>query len=126
MRIWLGSGVLFATGPNGVETLTPDGRQRVDSAMATYLEHVPSNPIVIEGYATDGSRSERYSRARSRAAVVREYVLSRYELTPQSTGFIALDQATDSPAGKSWDGVAITLFLDRADLQFTNQRGAVP
>jgi phospholipid/cholesterol/gamma-HCH transport system substrate-binding protein len=126
MRIWLGSNVLFASGPNGTETLTADGRQRVDSAMAAYLKYVPSNPIVVEGYATEGSRSERYSRARTRAAVVREYVLGRYELPLQTTGFIALDEAQDSPSGLSWDGVAITLFLDREELRFSNQRTSTP
>jgi phospholipid/cholesterol/gamma-HCH transport system substrate-binding protein len=126
LRIWLGSNVLFATAADGTETLTADGRQRLDSAMATYLKYVPSNPIVVEGYAVTGSVSERYARARSRAAVVREYVMNRYELPPQSTGFIALDQARDSPSGLTWDGVAITLFIDREELQFATQRAPGP
>jgi phospholipid/cholesterol/gamma-HCH transport system substrate-binding protein len=126
MRIWLGANVLFATGPDGVETLTPDGRARIDSAMATYLKYLPSNPIVVEGYATDGAAAERYSRARERAAVVRAYVIGQYRLTPQNTGAIALDAAHDSPAGDRWDGVAITLFLDRAALEVVESRAATP
>ena len=54
MRIWLADRVLFQAEPDGTETLTEDGRLRIDSAMATYLMHLPSNPIVIEGYATEG------------------------------------------------------------------------
>jgi len=126
MRIWLGANVLFATGPDGVETLTPDGRARVDSAMATYLKYLPSNPIVVEGYATEGPIADRYRRARDRAAVVREYVAGQYRLTPQNTGAIGLDEAHDSPSGDRWDGVAITLFLDKASLQFPDSRAATP
>jgi phospholipid/cholesterol/gamma-HCH transport system substrate-binding protein len=51
MRIWLKSSVLFETEPDGTDALTDDGRARIDSAMATYLKYLPSNPIVIEGYA---------------------------------------------------------------------------
>ena len=135
MRIWLGKDVLFAAGPDGTEILTPDGRARVDSAMTTYLKYLPSNALVIEGYATDGTAGEQYRVSRMRAAIVREYVLARYELMPQSTGFIALgEQAKESPSGEHWDGVAITLFLTREALQFsdpspglrTGQRAATP
>ena len=37
LRLYLGSSVLFAVGPNGEESLTPDGRERIDRAMATFL-----------------------------------------------------------------------------------------
>jgi hypothetical protein len=127
MRIWLRTDVLFAAGPGGTEVLTPDGRARVDSAMTTYLKYLPSNPLVIEGYATQGTAGDQYRLARIRAAIVREYVLGRYELMPQSTGFIALgEQAKDSPSGERWDGVAITLFLTREALQFADQRAKTP
>jgi len=119
MRTWLTAEVLFEPGPGGSEVLTPDGRARIDSAMATYLKYLPSNPLVVEGYATQGTVGERYREARTRAAIVREYVLGRYELMPQSTGFIALGaDAKESPTGDRWDGVAITLFLTRDALQF--------
>jgi len=126
MRIWLGAPVLFSQMPDGTEVLTPEGRERIDSAMATYLKYVPANPIVVEGYATAGTVGERYSLARARAAIVREYVLGRYQLMPQNTGFIALDAAQESPSGDRWDGVAITLFLQREALQFVDQRAKTP
>jgi phospholipid/cholesterol/gamma-HCH transport system substrate-binding protein len=127
-RIWLASRVLFEQRPAGVdgqaETLTADGKARLDSAMAAYLEYVPSNPIVVEGYATGLTVAERFRLARQRAGMVREYLIGRYHLSPQSTGFIALgDQAPNSPEGDgTWDGVAITLFLDREALQLATQR----
>jgi phospholipid/cholesterol/gamma-HCH transport system substrate-binding protein len=121
LRIWLGADRLFERGPNGTEVLTDEGRARLDSAMSTYLEYVPTNPIVVEGYATEGLEGERFRRGRARAATVREYLVARYGLSPQHTGYIALDTAEGSPSGKRWDGVAITLFLDRDALQFARQ-----
>jgi hypothetical protein len=123
MRIWLNADVLFEAGPDGTEVLSAGGRARLDSAMATYLEHVPANPIVVEGYATEGSVGERFRRGRIRAGVVREYVLGRFELLPQNTGYISLaEDAPGSPAGERWDGVSLTLFLDREELQFGDQQ----
>jgi phospholipid/cholesterol/gamma-HCH transport system substrate-binding protein len=122
MRIWLGDAVLFEAAPTGGDVLTADGRARIDSAMATYLRYVPANPIVVEGYSTVGTTGERYSRSRAHAALVREYVLGRYQLMPQNIGAIALaEDAKGSPSGDGWDGVAITLFLDRESLQFAGQ-----
>lgn len=121
MRIWLASSVLFEEGPGG-EVLSAEGRNRVDSAMTTYLRYVPSNPIVIEGYATEGTLGERYRLSRQRAGTVREYLLGRYGLSPQNTGYIALgSDAQGSPSGKEWDGVSLTMFLDTAALQFAGQ-----
>ena len=109
--------------PDGIEILTEQGRARIDSAMATYLKYLPTNPIIVEGYATEGTADERFRRARQRAGIVREHVLGRYELPPQNVGYIPLgNEAVGSPAGKHWDGVALTLFLDRTALQFVEQR----
>lgn len=128
MRIWLSSQVLFEPGPDNVERLSDGGRLRLDSAMATFLKYLPSNPLVVEGYATVGSADERFRTGRIRAAMLREYLLGRYELKPQHTGFISLgDDGKGSPNGTDrWDGVAITLFLDRESLQFGDQRAVSP
>ena len=54
--------------------------------------------------------------------MVREYVLQRYEHTPQNAGYISLgNDAQGSPNGGAWDGVAIALFVDREALQFVAQ-----
>ena len=109
MRIWLAEGVLFESRPDGTEMLTEGGRARIDSAMATYLKYLPSNPIVVEGYATEGTVTERFRQARQRAGIVREYVLGRHELQPQNVGYIALgEEAPGSPSGDRWDVVAVT------------------
>jgi phospholipid/cholesterol/gamma-HCH transport system substrate-binding protein len=121
MRIWLAANVLFEPAPDNTERLSADGRARLDSAMATYLKHVPTSPIVVEGYAKEGTIGEAYRIARHRAGIVREYVLLRYDLMPQNTGYIALGkEAQGSPNGGAWDGVSLALFLDRDALQFQN------
>ena len=122
MRIWLTADSLFEALPDGVPVLSEDGRARIDSAMSAYLKYVPSYPIVVEGYATEGTRNERWRTGQLWAGMVREYVLHRYELTPQNAGYISLgNDAKGSPNGGSWDGVAITLFVDREALQFAAQ-----
>jgi phospholipid/cholesterol/gamma-HCH transport system substrate-binding protein len=122
MRIWLSNAVLFAPGPDGTEVLTDDGRIRLESAMATYLNYLPSSPVVVEGYSTEGVTSERFRLARLHAGMVREFVMGRYQIPPQNIGYIALgNDAHGSPDDKHFDGVSLTLFLDRAVLQFEAQ-----
>ena len=119
MRTWLGANVLFEPGPEGTEVLSQEGRARIDSAMDSYLEYLPSNPIVVEGYATTGVINERFRQARIRAGIVREYLLGRYELAPQNTGYISLGNgAKGSPNDEQWDGVALTLFLENGAMTF--------
>ena len=122
MRIWLKSNVLFAPGPDGTEVLSPDGRARIDSAMSTYLKYLPSNPIVVEGYAPAPTIADRFRESRIRAELVRAYILGKYDVPPQNAGFIGLgDEAPDGPTKDRWDGVSLTLFLDREELQLANE-----
>jgi phospholipid/cholesterol/gamma-HCH transport system substrate-binding protein len=123
MRIWLKSSLLFEPGPDGTEVLSEGGRARIDSAMSTYLKYLPANPLVIEGYAPAPTVAERFRLSRRRAGVVREYILGKYEVPPQNTGFIGLGvEALNSPDNGRWDGVALTLFLDQSELQVANAR----
>jgi outer membrane protein OmpA-like peptidoglycan-associated protein len=90
--------------------------------MAPFLKYLPANPIVVEGYATEGVVGEQFQRSRLRAAAVREYLLTQYHLPPQNTGSIALAaEAQGSPNNNRWDGIALTLFLDREELKFAAQ-----
>ncbi len=121
MRIWLRSPLLFEPGPDGVEILSAGGRARIDSAMSTYLKHLPSNPLVIEGYTPAPTIAERFRLSRRRAGMVRQYIVGKYDVPPQNVGFIGLgEEALTSPDKGRWDGVALTLFLERGDLRAAN------
>ena len=121
MRIWLKSSVLFEPGPDGTEVLSESGRTRIDSAMSTYLKHLPANPLVVEGYSPATTMAERFRLSRRRAGIVRQYILGKYEVPPQNAGFIGLgEEAVNSPDKDRWDGVSLTLFLDREGLQLAN------
>ena len=127
VRIWLGADMLFDKLADGTPVLSEDGKARIDSAMSTYLKYVPSYPLVVEGYATQGIKNERWRRAQLWSGIVREYLLQRYDLLPQSTGFISLgNDAKGSPTDGPWDGVAIALFIDRDALQFAAQPSPEP
>lgn len=121
MRIWLKSSLLFEPGPDGTEVLSQSGRDRIDSAMSTYLKYLPSNPLVVEGYAPAVTTAERFRLSRRRAGIVRQYIVGKYDVPPQNAGFIGLgEEAFESPDKNRWDGVSLTLFLDRGALQTTN------
>jgi phospholipid/cholesterol/gamma-HCH transport system substrate-binding protein len=111
-RVWLKSDVLFAVDAQGQEVLTEDGKARLESAMSEFLKQPPDSPIVIEGYATAPTHDDRYIRSRRRATLVREYLVNRIQLDISRIGVMPLGSAAPgSPAGDTWDGVAIALFL---------------
>ena len=114
-RIWLGTPVLFQRDPKtGAETLTPDGRARLNSAMTPYLSSLADGVLMIEGYAQEGSRAEQYLRSRQRAGLVRDYLVSTFQLDPGNVGVMPLGaEAPGSPDGQKWDGTALAFFTNR-------------
>lgn len=112
IRIWLDAAVLFVTARDGAEDLTESGKTRVDSAMAEFLRYPANNPLIVEGYATDPTLDQAFLASRTRAALVREYVIQKFHLDPNYVGLMPLaDDATGSPRGTRWDGVALALFI---------------
>ena len=123
MRIWLRAELLFEPGPDGTEVLSESGRARIDSAMSTYLKYLPANPLVVEGYAPAPTVAERFRLSRIRAGIIRQYIVGKYDVPPQNTGFIGLgNEAFGSPDKDRWDGVSLTLFLDRTELHADSAR----
>jgi phospholipid/cholesterol/gamma-HCH transport system substrate-binding protein len=119
LRIWLQTERLF----DDTGELTEGGRARLDSAMATFLPFIRDAPLVVEGYSTAGSADQQYVASRTRAARVRDYLVHRFELQPNHTGLMPLGaRASDSPAGDTWDGVGLALFVERAQLEQRRQR----
>ena len=114
LRVWVDAGVLFEKGPDGAERITDDGRLRLDSAMAPFLRLARDTPFVIEGYAAGESRADEFLLSRSRAQLVRDYVVGQFGLEARFVPTMAMGpQAADSPAGDRWDGVALAAFVRR-------------
>jgi phospholipid/cholesterol/gamma-HCH transport system substrate-binding protein len=111
LRIWLHADKLFAT-VDGELRISDAGRQQIDSAMGAFLKYRNSAPLVVEGYADAASEADRYLRSRDRAALVRLYLVQRFQLDRSTTGIMALGAAEKSPDGDRWDGVALTVFVD--------------
>jgi len=107
VRVWLGAAVLFEADPARPlgERLSDDGKARVDSAVATFIDRLPGNALIVEGYAKQGTKDEQYLRARTRASLVRDYLIGKFELNPELTGVMPLGPDAD-------DGVALTMFQD--------------
>jgi phospholipid/cholesterol/gamma-HCH transport system substrate-binding protein len=112
-RIWLSKNELFSSGPDDKdkEELTKEGQLRIDGAMSALIPYLPNSRIVVEGYATQGSPSERFIRAKQRASVVKIYINKRFGLQPNTVGVMPMADSTPPGVGKSvWDGVSLVLI----------------
>jgi phospholipid/cholesterol/gamma-HCH transport system substrate-binding protein len=110
-RIWLSKNGLFSSGPDGKEELTKEGQFQIDGAMSALLPYLPNSPLVVEGYATQGSPSERFIRAKQRASVVQIYINKRFALHPNTVGVMPMSDSPPPETGKTvWDGIALVLI----------------
>jgi phospholipid/cholesterol/gamma-HCH transport system substrate-binding protein len=111
-RVWMSRNELFATGPDGKEKLTKSGEARIETGMNGMIPYLPKGTIVVEGYARQGSRSQRFIRAKQRAAAVQSYITNRFGLLPG--GDVEAVPARDTLAsalGKSgWDGISLVML----------------
>ena len=117
LRIWLDAAVMFEKDPNGAEGLTDGGKTRLDSAMSQFVRYPHKSPLVVEGYARDATGDERYLSSRTRAQLVRDYVVGKFKLDPNYVAIMTMgSEAPESPSGKEWNGVALALFVEKAVL----------
>ena len=111
IRVWLRGDLLFASAPGqpqSSETLSADGRARLDRAMAEVLRYPLDTPLIVESYAVGGTRDVLFRRAADRARQVREYIIARYGWAPNLVGAMPLgDKAIDGPTGGDWDGISL-------------------
>jgi phospholipid/cholesterol/gamma-HCH transport system substrate-binding protein len=116
LRIWIGAGVLFERDASGAERLSEGGRARIDSAMSEFVKY-PKSPLVVEGYAAGVTGDERYVASKTRANLVRDYIVGKFALDPNLVAIMPLGpQAKNSPDGETWNGVALAVFVPTAAL----------
>jgi phospholipid/cholesterol/gamma-HCH transport system substrate-binding protein len=117
LRIWLDATVMFEKDANGAEALTDGGRARLESAMSQFVRYPHKSPLVVEGYAQDATGDERYLSSRTRAQLVRDYVVGKFKLDPSYVAIMPMgSEAPGSPSGKEWNGVALALFVEKTVL----------
>lgn len=113
-REWLDRTELFEAKPDGTEELSEEGRKKLNAAMATLLRQARNNPIMVEGYASQGTPDEQFLQSLERAGKVRSYVIRKFQLKPDYVGVMPMGAVTSSaPDGKPWDGVSVVLFLPK-------------
>lgn len=113
VRVWLDTSRVFETAPEAdTPRLTADGRARLDSAMAPYLDRVSDGVLMIEGFAQIDGADRQYLLSRARAVAVRQYLLDRFDLDPGATGVMPLgSESPGSPNEQPWDGVALAFIM---------------
>ena len=110
-RAWLDAAEVFGQEKNGRETLTPEGKTRIDRAITELGDSVIGSSLVIEGYSTEGDPGAQLALSSSRAILVRQYLHARFQLDPRNIGTVPL-RGTPPPATRrdSWNGVSIMLL----------------
>jgi phospholipid/cholesterol/gamma-HCH transport system substrate-binding protein len=127
IRVWLRSDLLFTTpaspaqdGANpsgGRETLSPDGRARIDRAMAEVLRYPRNTPLIVESYAAAATRDAQLRLAGDRSRVVRDYIINRYGVSPSLVGTMPMTEPPlESPTAGEWDGISLAAWVDRRTL----------
>jgi phospholipid/cholesterol/gamma-HCH transport system substrate-binding protein len=118
VRIWLKSDVLFEPDPAapGANRLTDEGKKRLDSAMATFIDRLPAAALITEGYSQAVTKDEQYLQSRAMASLVRDYLIGRFELDPRMTTVMPLgSDSQGSPKGEPWNGVGLAVFQEPED-----------
>ena len=115
LRLWIRADLLFEPGEKGVERLSETGRIRLDSAMSQFVRYPKTSPVVVEGYAQQPTADQRFLLSRSRAELVRDYLVGRFGLDPKVIAVMPMgSQSIDSPAGSTWDGIGLAIFVPTA------------
>jgi phospholipid/cholesterol/gamma-HCH transport system substrate-binding protein len=112
-RAWVHAPRLF-TMLNGTEVLSAEGKKELDVIVTPYLKIAANTPLIIEGYAGEGSETEQFLRSRDRARLVRHYLIDRFDLSPNYIGAIPMGAVRSSgPSGEFFDGVGIVYFPEK-------------
>lgn len=114
VRVWIPGAALFKRGKDGAQQLTSAGRARLNQEISALVPYLPDNPMMIEGYSTNGAPEQQYLASRQRALEVRNYLDSQFHLNSERVGTIPLaDQPPDGTGKDKWDGVCLVLVVSK-------------
>lgn len=110
-RVWLESSDIFVKAMDGTESLSSEGKRKLEDAMTSVLRFPRNGPLMIEGFPGAGTSSEQYLQGRQRAAQVERFLVGRYHLRPAFVGLVSIAAERD-PASVSRfkEGVGIVSF----------------
>jgi phospholipid/cholesterol/gamma-HCH transport system substrate-binding protein len=107
-RIWLQADALFQYGPHDMEELSPDGKNTIDTAVASFGDAIFTHPIVIEGYSDAAASADALSWSYAGAQLVRNYLEARYPFTTKNVGVMPLNTTPPPGLGHDrWSGICI-------------------
>ena len=109
-REWLQASSLVVTGIDGREQLSEEGRQQIDAEVSPFVEALPSDVIIVEGYSTFGSPDRQFVVSRRRADLVRLYLEAHFKVRHSDIGIVPLLKPPPDSGRDSWNGAAIMLF----------------
>jgi len=111
-RVWLESVSLFKKDATGLEVLSAEGKVRLDEAMTELMNSPRNGPLMIEGFAPEGTAPEQYLAGRRRAIRVQAYLIDRFHLRPAYVGVVSMgaDPLDKGSPGKVKDGVGVVSF----------------
>ena len=127
LRIWVEGDLLFETDGDERVTLAASAVARLDEAMAGLLAYPRDSPIVVEGYAAGGGAGLEYRQSQARADLVRSHLARAYRRAASLTGAMPMGAAAEGSPSRdgSWDGVALTMFVDTERLRGERPASAV-
>jgi phospholipid/cholesterol/gamma-HCH transport system substrate-binding protein len=111
-RVWLESVNLFNRDAKGVEVLSVEGKARLDEAMTDVLKFPRNGPLMLEGFAGEGTPSQQYLLGRRRAVGVQAYIIDRFHLRPAYVGVVSMgaEPPDKGSPGAFKEGVGIVAF----------------
>ncbi len=110
-RAWLPADQMFERHADGTETLRIEGRNLLGGVVAQNGDAIVESPIVIEGYDEGESADEQLARSRTRAILVRQYLLNHFQLDASHIGMLAMKNL--APTGlqhSTWNGVCVVVL----------------
>jgi hypothetical protein len=115
-REWLHVNELFFVDPEGKEVLSDEGKKKADEAMAALLPHAKDQPLMVEGYAGEGTAADQFLKSNERAHLIRDYLLERFALRTNYVGIMPMGSVKpEISGGQPWEGVSVVLFSNRKE-----------